>query len=533
MPSLTLRLPRRRDGAPTLRERATALKASAARVIRKPAPLPEPGSPEAVEAFAAACREHTRLGAIDGDYADLKRTPLEWWTKHTLSRAREAGEISAAECARLYPLASERELRLATIEHRLNLGALHALAFANDLPMPPEGETDDAEISPPPSLTPADTASPDAELLALGQRFEEAHAAWMACLPAYHAAVLQLEAMKVRCTARGLSPRDAEAAAYMQDGVDEALTLQGDLFEALEPINRAITALPALTVAGLAVKARSAMVGLWPNGDYESERHLGEAEDWGLRLARDLIDACATLVRRDAAGAGPWHGRIEKNAQDLDDGTVLFEDATGKLFREPVSHWIASTVQRLYAVARKEMNRQFNAECGRLDEAEREALHSRLQRDLRLDALGDAAFRSREIFQAAEAKRRGESREPPAPEDVLSHFDLGAMPLRELHTMHRHASALRHMACGLESMPSSTWGGDDGALNPAGRFAEWVGDMGCEIMDACEKEMIGRAPAEGDEEGRLGMIAAHVITYGDADQQRALAGDILALADRG
>lgn len=42
--------------------------------------------------------------------------------------------ISPAECARLYPLATKRELRMAQIEHELNLRALHALAFANEYP---------------------------------------------------------------------------------------------------------------------------------------------------------------------------------------------------------------------------------------------------------------------------------------------------------------------------------------------------------------------------------------------------------------
>lgn len=140
------------DPKPTLRERAAALRASAGQIMSPAAPspvpeaaaLPAPGSDEARAAFAEACREHSRLTQFaHADYAALKRTPLEWWTKASLSRARELGEISADECARLHPIASERELRMDEVSHRLNLGALHALAFANDPPMPADPESVD------------------------------------------------------------------------------------------------------------------------------------------------------------------------------------------------------------------------------------------------------------------------------------------------------------------------------------------------------------------------------------------------------
>lgn len=50
----------------------------------------------------------------------------------------ERGELTPAEGAGLYPLATERELRMAEIAPELQLGALHALAFADRYPLRPE-----------------------------------------------------------------------------------------------------------------------------------------------------------------------------------------------------------------------------------------------------------------------------------------------------------------------------------------------------------------------------------------------------------
>ncbi|SFN00424.1 hypothetical protein [Methylobacterium pseudosasicola] len=100
-------------------------------------PLPAPDSPEALTQFEAACREHTRRTEFANGYPDLKRTVLEWWTQDNLRKALEAGEIDPAECARLLRMASERELRMAQVEHDLDLGPLEILAFAGAHGTPP------------------------------------------------------------------------------------------------------------------------------------------------------------------------------------------------------------------------------------------------------------------------------------------------------------------------------------------------------------------------------------------------------------
>lgn len=98
--------------------------------------LPAPGSEEAKAAFRAVCADADRLmqPAREG-YPALKHPDGHTtWTKHGLSHALDVGEISPAEYARLYRLAAERELRMDAAALASDIGALHALAYADDYP---------------------------------------------------------------------------------------------------------------------------------------------------------------------------------------------------------------------------------------------------------------------------------------------------------------------------------------------------------------------------------------------------------------
>ncbi|MCJ2079858.1 hypothetical protein [Methylobacterium sp. J-090] len=120
---------------PSLRERAASLRASAARVVRRRPKdvLPEPNPEEAVAAFHAAITEYDRLSrnAVHG-YPDLKRGDGGSWTRRSLTLAMEDGEITPAEFARLYPLAAERQHRLDAAALATNIGALQAVAYADN-----------------------------------------------------------------------------------------------------------------------------------------------------------------------------------------------------------------------------------------------------------------------------------------------------------------------------------------------------------------------------------------------------------------
>ena len=237
---------RRTRNRPSLRERAATLRASLSPTAPAPVPLLAPGSEEAMAAFHAACHQDTirSQGIIDG-YPELKRHALEWWTADSLAKAMETGEITPAECARLFPHATERELRMAEIHHNLNLGALHALAFANSYPVPTGPDADEEN---------------DAELLALGP-------AWKEAVALYSQRIAKLGEIE-----------GASAARDVVEGAELAVRTAGDALHALEA---QIGELSALTMAGLRLKARIAQRSdsfeiVWPDG-------------FGEGLARDIL----------------------------------------------------------------------------------------------------------------------------------------------------------------------------------------------------------------------------------------------------
>ena len=82
MPSLKLPRLARDPSRLSLKTRAAALKASAARVLRRAAPRPAPGSPEAMAAFNAACTEFDRRTRLGDDEARRLRigNTLTLWT---------------------------------------------------------------------------------------------------------------------------------------------------------------------------------------------------------------------------------------------------------------------------------------------------------------------------------------------------------------------------------------------------------------------------------------------------------------------
>jgi hypothetical protein len=129
-----------------------------------------PGSEEAKAAWRAACHEHSIRTVPLQDCPDLMRTEQDVWSTESLMRAMTAGEITVAEYARLYPIASERELRFAQISHELNIGGLFALAYADEYPVKDEGS--DAPVS---ALASALNLGADAEIAELAEEFCRAY----------------------------------------------------------------------------------------------------------------------------------------------------------------------------------------------------------------------------------------------------------------------------------------------------------------------------------------------------------------------
>lgn len=142
MPSLKLsNLFRRGSDQHTLRDRAASLRASfSAGCSLAPAQLAS-GSAEAKAAWRAACHQHSIRSKPLHDCPELDHPTDGAWTTRGLMRAMETGEITVAEFARLQPIASERELRLAEISHELRIGELFALAHADEYPVASDENT--------------------------------------------------------------------------------------------------------------------------------------------------------------------------------------------------------------------------------------------------------------------------------------------------------------------------------------------------------------------------------------------------------
>lgn len=123
-----MRNPLRRDpNRPTLKQRAATLKATAARLIRKPKPLPAAGSPEALAAFGAACRAVDAASRLrDADMEALLIAPgAALWTSDKVMAAQN-GDFSRflpreIEAARAVPKARLEELLILTLHRELRM----------------------------------------------------------------------------------------------------------------------------------------------------------------------------------------------------------------------------------------------------------------------------------------------------------------------------------------------------------------------------------------------------------------------------
>ncbi|TXN51700.1 hypothetical protein [Methylobacterium sp. WL2] len=262
---------------PSLRERAASLRASVSTRIATSRPLPAPGSEEAKEAFKAACHEHSVRTNPHGGWPDLMRDGERIWTRHNLGRAMDAGDITPAEYARLYPLASKRELQIETVGHELNLGALFALAYADEYPIR-DVTSDDAE-------------GDDAELLGLRPR-------WEALAAAFARAIEEQGIVSDRAsTVEAPPPREPQKEWERlipgwreRTGVKAVEAASADVLDDLCEIEDRIAAMPATTLAGLQLKARVAQRNddvVWP-------------DELGTGLVRDILAIGEAEVGVDA-----------------------------------------------------------------------------------------------------------------------------------------------------------------------------------------------------------------------------------------
>ena len=107
------------------------------------------------------------------------------------------------------------------------------------------------------------------------------------------------------------------------------------------------------------------------------------------------------------AQAGLTGDALAGGGIDHRDGTVSYADATGKVSRRPVAHWIAFTALQMHNRVQHEMARRRIVEAGDLSAEAHAVWEARIRRELRSDAVHALTFRHDRAFEAAQAIRTG------------------------------------------------------------------------------------------------------------------------------
>ncbi|TXN52401.1 hypothetical protein [Methylobacterium sp. WL2] len=129
-----------------------------------------------------------------------------------------------------------------------------------------------------------------------------------------------------------------------------------------------------------------------------------------LRVVRQPVVPAAEPAPNFAdqvAQAGPDHDVLAGGGIDHRDGTVSYADASGKVSRRPMAHWIGFNALQMHNRVQQEMGRRRIIEANPLPAEEYAAWEARIRRELRSDAVHALAFRHDRAFEAAQAIRTG------------------------------------------------------------------------------------------------------------------------------
>ncbi|MCJ2115731.1 hypothetical protein MKK65_03835 [Methylobacterium sp. J-001] len=493
----------RSTAIPSMRERAATLRASLGRSRVEAAPLPAPGSAEAKAAFAAACREHSiRTNPADG-WPGLERGGGQIWTRDALGKAMDAGGITPAEYARLYPLASERELLIEMAGHDLNLGSLFALAYANEypvtLPSTPSLEQDAV-----PALASEDPAG-DALLLQLGRQFDAAQAHEMAACEACNAADREAERhMPERPACLTLRASDAPLHIYpliMMAAALEGIQLKSADIEWLRGrmpmVHEVLRPIRQGERSHIDHPGRKFDIVHHPEAQARAEEIVGAWDAWWAEKVR-------------------IHG--EHLTEALDDAANDAANATSAL-GEQIAALPARTADG------------FRVKLRALSHYMRDALQSETPEDPDPDQiLAHSLWRDVHGEAQPGLTPFTASRQEP---NLISMLDLASASMEDLHTIRETARLVGSVADAVLCQPRAWESGvPRPTRNDAGKLMRWVSDALSAVETAVEQEAAGRTSLGADDRGtRLHVLAGVTIDNDDPDELAAFAHDLLAHAE--
>ncbi|KQO49962.1 hypothetical protein [Methylobacterium sp. Leaf85] len=275
----------------------------------------------------------------------------------------------------------------------------------------------------------------------------------------------------------------------------------------------------------------------------EFERRRTSWDDYNASMKAGQLDKLRRRLRLDELARAANPERAISTEFTPEDGTILYEDASGMVHRKPIAQWISFMATRMYAVAQNEANRAFNEKSVPDQEANR-PLEDGLRRDLRLDALNDLAFRWDAVFEGAKEHRVG--RGPVVPLSSFRRTNVGEvafipaaavkeaiefarMPVPGLEALHSVAATVADVARGLACQPRCRSGmpHPNHPYNAAGDLAEWVAEVCGHVEEACVDAVREQTPSrEWDRETRLVMLSRAAIEDEDAELTAAFIRDL-------
>lgn len=117
--------------------------------------------------------------------------------------------------------------------------------------------------------------------------------------------------------------------------------------------------------------------------------------------------APAPAFAAQVAEVGLVGGVLALSGIDHRDGTVSYADATGKVSRRPMSHWVGFNALQMHSHVQGEIARRRIIEANSLPAEEYAAWEAKVRREMRSDAVFSLAFHSDRAFKAAQDLRSG------------------------------------------------------------------------------------------------------------------------------
>lgn len=162
-----------------------------------------------------------------------------------------------------------------------------------------------------------------------------------------------------------------------------------------------ICAYPAASIADLAAKLPLFREEIIANEPSDPRRPTMDYQSW-CGIVSDL-EAVGAMPSPEKAGTAPLAGTVSPGSVSAGKadgaGLVTYTDAAGRVHRKTVAEWIGYAAARLDRIARGELNRALDAACNDDPGQDANAIHDRLRKELRIDALHDLAVRSDKVFE--------------------------------------------------------------------------------------------------------------------------------------